>query len=165
MCASSATFAIATTQTPATAPTRIATATCERAFERTNARRAAVEAASERLGRIVIAGRVSPSCLDLWTIRRRARSKKSSAAVPGVRERDITKLSVQFVLGAAAHGEHRFARFRRAFGDASANIASRPGVRSLCARGRRGRPAANYGDDFGLGEDHDPVIRNNRGSG
>jgi hypothetical protein len=31
---------------------------------------------------------------------------------------------VQFVLGAAAHGERRFARFRRAFGDASANIAS-----------------------------------------
>jgi hypothetical protein len=35
----------------------------------------------------------------------------------------------------------------------------------LCARGRRGRPAANYGDDFGLGEDRDPGIGNNRGSG
>jgi hypothetical protein len=58
-----------------------------------------------------------------------------------------------------------FARLRRAFGDASEKIASRPGVRSLCARRRRGRPAANYGDDFGLGEDRDPVIGNNRGSG
>jgi hypothetical protein len=60
-----------------------------------------------------------------------ARGQQKNPQLPcrGIRERDITKLSVQFVLGAAAHGEHRFARFRRAFGDASANIASGPGVR------------------------------------
>src|SRR5271170_2400992 len=89
------------------APTRIAIATCKRAFERTNARRAAVEAASERLGRIVIARRVSPSCLDLWTIRKRAGSKKNPRPrFRRVRVHDITKLSGQFVLGAAADGEH-----------------------------------------------------------